>query len=104
MTKKEAVQLCKQGVEIILNTGFAVLPVGRWHKYGKESRAGKVGISIRYEKRYGRRGYDVSVYGVFDEPDKAKLLNIDCNPYSGKYNFLNIENAVDMQYCINQYK
>lgn len=104
MNKQTALKIAAAGKAKLLDLGFIDLPENSRYHHTKISRAGKVELSIRVDKRWRRRGWDVDIYAVFDDPAKARALNIDCNPYSGKYNFLNIETVEDMGYCLDQYR
>lgn len=110
MNKQLALKIVKAGKVELLKNGFTELPEKSWHDYTKESRAGKVELSIRMEengpieRRYYGRGWNICIFAMFAEPDKARTAGIDCNPYSGKYNFLYIETIESMENSINQYR
>ena len=101
MNKGDAEKLKQKVIEALLSNGFTLTPDG-WRDYHGGGSKGGIDVSVRADRGYGRRGYDVSVFGAFEDIPRAKAAGIDCNPYSGKHNFLFIEsNSVD--YIIEQY-
>lgn len=89
MTKPQAENLRRRAIGLLISYGFTHTP-NMWREYTAEGNYGKVGVTVRMSKRYKRRGYDVALFGVFDDTKKAQGHNRDCNPYTGKCNFLNI--------------
>ena len=102
MNKRDAENLKQKVIEALLSNGFTPTP-GGWRDYHGEGSKGIIDVSVRAEiSNWKKRGYKVSVFGVFEDIPRAKAAGIDCNPYSGKHNFLFIEsNSVD--YIIEQY-
>ena len=100
--KRKQEHLVKIAHILLLQHGFKETP-RNWHPYSKESRAGEVGLTIRGEKRYKKRGYCVDIFAAFSEPKRATALNINCNPFSGKYNFLFIESEQELKYAIQHF-
>ncbi len=101
MNKRDAEKLKQKVIDSLLSNGFVSTPEG-WRDYHGVGSKGIIDVSVRAEKRYRRRGYDVSIFGVFADPAKARDLGADCNPFSGKFNFLNIY-SVHIEYYIEQY-
>lgn len=104
ITKKVGDKIMGALPKILQDKGFMPLPIKNWHDFTKETEGGKVEISVRYEKAYKRRGYSICIFGVFDDPDKARVAGIQCNDYSGKYNHLYILTKKQLSYCLDQYK
>ncbi len=101
MNKRAAEKLKQKVIEALLSNGFTPTPDG-WYGYHGERSKGTIDVSVRADKRYRRRGYDVSVFGVFEDVDRAKAAGIDCNLYTGKYNHIYIE-SYQVDYIISQY-
>ncbi len=101
MKKAESEKLKKQIISMLIEAGFSRTHK-EWHDYQKTGSMGAVGVSVRNEKRWRRRGYDVDVFGRFDNPDKAIAAGFTCNPYSGKHNFLNVQPS-QAEYIVSQY-
>ena len=101
MNKQESENLKQKVIEALLANGFTPTPDG-WRDYHGEGSKGVIDVHVRADKRYRQRGYGVCVFGAFEDVPRARAAGIDCNPYSGKHNFLFIEsNSVD--YIIEQY-
>ncbi len=101
MIKKDAEKLKQRFIVALLSAGFKSTPE-KWHGYRGEGSKGVIDVSVRAEKRYRRRGYDVSVFGAFNDIDRARAAGLDCNPYSGKLNFIFI-GSHQVDYIISQY-
>ncbi len=101
MNKQESEKLKQKVIDALLANGFTPTPGGRREYHGEGSK-GIIDVSVRAEKRYKKRDWNVSVFGVFADGYKAKAAGIDCNPYSGKHNFHFIESH-QVDYIIEQY-
>lgn len=101
MNKQTAIKIEKAGRAALLEAGAVETPLC-WHEYTKDSRAGTVELSIR--RTTFRRGWTVGVFAAFDDPKQAKAVGIDCNPFTGKYNFHGIESVDEMEQVIHQYR
>ncbi len=101
MNKKDAEFLQTHVIALLLSSGFVATP-DKMYSYHAEGQKGPVDVSVRSDKRYKRRGYDVSIFGVFADPTKARDMGANCNPYSGKHNFLNMY-SIQAEYYISQY-
>ena len=101
MKKKESEDLKNQVIAGLLSNGFIETP-DKWHGYHADGLKGPVDVSVQAEQRYKRRGYYVCIFGLFADPNKARAAGIDCNPFSGKYNFLFITSE-NVDYYISQY-
>lgn len=101
MNKKESEKLKSKVIAELLSNGFQATP-DAMYGYQATGTKGLVFVSVRAEKRYKRRGYTVSIFGRFDDHDKARAAGIDCNPYSGKHNFIFID-ADHVEYYVSQY-
>ena len=98
MKKSEAEKVYTEMLQALDNAGF-VFDGDAHYEFSKDG----VEICVRNEKRYKKRGYDVSVFGKFADAEKAISLGKKCNPFSGKHNFLNIE-LESIEYIISQYE
>jgi hypothetical protein len=102
MNKRDSEKLKKRVIKTLLSNGFVATPDG-WRDYHGEGSKGIIDVSVRAEKSiYQGRGHNVSVFGVFADPAKARDLGLDCNKFSGKHNFLYI-NPDSVDYIISQY-
>ena len=78
---------------VLREMGFTEVPVqDRFigHKYRAETSAGPYHFSLAApaegQTRASYISAGITVYGVFEFPERARDLGIDCNPYSGKWN------------------
>lgn len=101
MNKQESKKLKQKVINVLLANGF-VRTLDKMYEYHGFGSKGFIVVSVKDDKRYRRRGYEVSVFGLFADVDKARAAEIDCNPYSGKHNFIFIESH-QVDYIIEQY-
>ena len=101
MNKRDAEKLKQKVIDVLLSNGFTPTPDG-WRDYHGEGSKGAIDVSVRAEKRWRRREWIVSVFGVFADGDRAKAAGIDCNPYTGKHNFIFVESS-QVDYIVSQY-
>ncbi len=101
MNKRDAEKLKQKLIAALLSHGFTPTPEKYYEYHGKGSK-GVIDVSVRTSKRYRRRGYNVSVCGAFEDIPRAQAAGIDCNPYTGKYNFIFME-LYNVDYIIEQY-
>ncbi len=91
MTKQTADKLMKAAAKMLDEASFVKTP-DKWYDYTKN----------RAEKKWRRRGWNICIFAIFEDVDRAKELNIPCG-HTGKYNQLYLESESNIQYAINQY-
>ena len=99
--KKEANQLHDKLIELFEASGF--VRVDKYYQYHKDGKHGIVDLSVHCEPRYKKQGYWVDVMGCFDDPARAIADDIECNQFSGKHNFININGLNILEYIVDQY-
>ncbi|HDY89725.1 MAG TPA: hypothetical protein ENH82_16625 [bacterium] len=102
MDKRTMEKLKKLAVDLLLEQGFTATPK-RYKDYIKHSILGEIGVSVRISKNYKRRGYHISIFGVYCDPTEAIIAGICCDFYTGKHNFHILEDEASVEYAINQY-
>jgi len=99
MNKQTADKIEQAAINALLTSGFKHTPDG-WRDYSTD----KIGVSVHKDKYCTHRGWFVWIAGVFNDPKEAIAQGIDCNPYTGKYNFHCIETPEQAIYMVSQYK
>lgn len=102
MQKEQADKLEKYAISKLLEAGFVLTP-GKRYCYSRTGSLGEVGVTIWNDKSSYRRGYRISLVGMFYDADKANAAGIDCNNYSGKYNYHFIETEQTIDFMISKY-
>ena len=108
MNAKQKDKLMAAAVKLLLAAGFTAATGRRYKYYKPDSRGGEVGIRIDASgpsKWSKRRGWAISIFGMWTDPDKATAAGVRwCNPYTGKDNYLGIDSMQGVEYAIHQYR
>jgi len=62
-------------------------------------RIGGINLSFTINKTKGKN--TISIFIMFDEPEKANKNGFHCNSYSGKYNFPLLADQNQIEYVFN---
>ena len=108
MNAKQKDKLMTAAVELLLAAGFKAVTGRRYEYYKPDSRGGEVGVTIRENgpsKWSKRRGWVIDFFGMYSDPGKAKAAGVRwCNPYSGKDNYLGMDDMQGIEYAVSQYR
>jgi len=107
MNAKQKDRLMTAVIKLLLAAGFKAATDRRYDYYKPDSRGGEVGVTIHADtpcNLVGRRGWNIWIAGMFTDPDRATAAGVNCNPYTGKDNYFNLDNVQAIEYAINQYR
>ena len=85
MNKTEKLEKTIQ--EHLEKLGFIHSTQRRYDYYRQDPKAGELGLIFDVGPGYDKRTITVTIFMMFDNPQKAIAAGYDCNPHSGKYNY-----------------
>jgi len=86
LSKKESLVVYNTCTELLVQNGFVRTKDNERYEYSREVNGGR--LDCRLDHGYSKTfGWCVDFYSMHSNPDKAIQYGIECNPYSGKYNW-----------------